>query len=77
MEQMVARVAGDVLFGERSEQANRAPKLVEVALAAVAAAKVRLEARAIRRGYRALEVVRHQFDEFLATQTCVVVACHS
>lgn len=67
MEEIVSRVAGDIFLGERAEQVNRAPKLFKVAPAAAAAAKVRLEACAIRRGNRALEIVRHQLDEFLTT----------
>ena len=77
MEEIVSRVARDVFLGECAEQTNRAPKLVEVAPAAVAAAKVRLEARAIRWGDCALEIVRYQLDEFLATQTRVIGVCHS
>src|SRR5205085_507589 len=58
----------DVGRGQRTGELDRLPHLPDVLAAARAPLDVVLEAVALGFGQRALEIVRHQLDELLATQ---------
>src|SRR3954471_9521899 len=67
-EQVVAQLVGQRLARQAPDRRDRAPQLLEVARAVLAAGDVRLEAAPVARGERALEAVGDELDDLLAAQ---------
>src|SRR4051812_855114 len=67
-DQLIAHLVGQRLARQPADGVDRAPQLLEVARAVLAAGDVRLEAAPVAAGECPLEGVGDQLDDFLAAQ---------